>query len=336
MTNITFSKIREKGNNLLLKLFNVPRKMKRDAHLKLDKAQINFSSRDYTDLTLCKPVKKFAFVFICQAGNLEFGALLLTASLKRFLKCEYELIAAIPSPTSIMGKPNDLTLKILEGMGVRLINIQNEIVSEDHRSKRHLITNKMYCFKIPTSADKIIFIDSTTIWKKPFIGDSRLSIPLNIRKAALQDNFSVNGKWQKLFDGLGVEMPPIRIRTEYPEGIGYSPPSFNSGFIAIRTDSARDFADYWIESWKTLDEKGLVKFDPYHIGQYALTIAVHKLNIVYEIVERDWVYDHYFKYRTPNQIQDNQDIADLAKSLVNEYPEMSKVFKDDWRFLYNS
>ena len=53
-----------------------------------DESKSNISVNEYTDLNLCRPVKKYAFVFVCQAGKLEKGSVLLAASLKRHLKCE--------------------------------------------------------------------------------------------------------------------------------------------------------------------------------------------------------------------------------------------------------
>jgi len=132
---------------------------------------------DFTDVSACKPVRSYAFIFVCQEGNLEIGSLLLAASLKRFLKCDYELIAAVPSPTDIMGTPNELTKTILAEIGVRIVNIHNTLVSTTRRRKYHLITNKMYCLRVPTSAEKLIFMDSDYLCYQEFHGESRFTIP---------------------------------------------------------------------------------------------------------------------------------------------------------------
>ena len=41
--------------------------------------------------------QSFSFVFVCQAGRLEVDALLLALSLEHFVRCDYELVAALPT-----------------------------------------------------------------------------------------------------------------------------------------------------------------------------------------------------------------------------------------------
>ncbi len=336
MKNFSLKEIKKKSHSLLGKISGTQASIIRETQRKLERVQLSLSEKDYTDITLTTPIKKYAFVFVCQEGKIEYGSLLLAASLKRFLQCEYELIAAIPSPTNIMGTPNKATVHALEEMGVRIVDIHNTMVSQNQMSKRYLITNKMYCLTIPTSADKLIFLDSNIIWKKPFSGDSRLYLPLNIRKAAHSENQALNGKWQKMFDTIGITMPSIRIRTEYPEGMCYSPPSFNSAFIAIKPEFAVDLSHHWFQCWKALNNSGLLKQHSYHIGQFALTLAVHKMQVPYEMIEREWIYDYYFKYRKPEHIQMDQEMNVLANSLVEEYPEIAKALKNEWQCFLNN
>jgi len=292
---------------------------------------------DFTDLSACKPIKTYAFVFVCQKGKLEIGSLLLAASLKRFLKCEYELIAAIPTPTDLMGKPSDVTINLLEKMGVRITHIRNEIVSKDHCKKYHLITNKMYCLRIPITADKLIFVDSDILCRRDFFGDQRFSIPFNARMVAFGGTRHFEGKWYKFFEALNVRMPNIRMRVEGQEAINYVPPCFNSGFVSITTDLAPKLADYWFECWRTIEEKGLVAEYPYHIGQFALAVAISKMNIPYEILDRAWLYQYFFIYHKTTTIQESREMNTLVKELVKEYPEILTLVKaiPDWQFLGN-
>ena len=41
---------------------------------------------------------RYCFVFVCQQGDLELKARLLAASLRHFLRCDFELVAALPTP----------------------------------------------------------------------------------------------------------------------------------------------------------------------------------------------------------------------------------------------
>ncbi len=291
---------------------------------------------DFTDIGACKPVRSYAFIFICQEGNLEIGSLLLAASLKRFLKCDYELIAAVPSPAEIMGTPNELTRTIFAEMGVRVVDIHNTLVSETRRRKYHLITNKMYCLRVPTSAEKLIFMDSDYLCYQEFRGESRFSIPFNGLKVALPGTHHYEGKWHKFYEALNVQIPNIRIRvTNKDDEFGYIPPCFNSGFVAIQADLAPTLCDHWFECWKTIDEKGLVKDHPQHIGQFALAVAVAKMNIPYEILERDWRKPYFLNVHHFAKF-DKRAVA-LIRSLIEERLGISSVIgkNPDWQFAVN-
>lgn len=296
-----------------------------------------FRQIDFTDLSLCKPVGKYAFVFVCQEGRLEIGSLLLAASLKRFLKCDYELIAAIPLPIKIMGKPKEVTVELLKKMDVRTVNIHNKIVSEKQRQNIHLIANKMYCLRIPTTADKLIFLDSDFLCLKEFYGDARFAIPFNARMVGYAGTRHYEGKWYKFYKSLKTEMPGIRIRVEQNNLFNYVPPCFNSGFIGIKTNLAHKLCDCWFECWKKLDDNGLVKDHPYHIDQIALAVAICKVKIPYEIIDRSWIYRYFFIYHELSMLKNNREMIKLVQSLIQEYPEILSLIENDseWQFLLN-
>ena len=70
---------------------------------------------------------KYCFVFVCQQGELEIKSALLAASLKHFLRCRHELVAALPEPEAVWGRPSDATLALLDQLGVRQVPINNPI-----------------------------------------------------------------------------------------------------------------------------------------------------------------------------------------------------------------
>jgi hypothetical protein len=284
---------------------------------------------DYTNINEVAAPQKYAFVFVCQAGRLEIGALLLAASLKRYLKCDYELIAAIPTPENIMGSPNPLSIKLLEEMGVRIVNIHNKIVSNNRRQSWHLITNKMYCLKIPTGADKLIFLDSDFLCCNDFKGDSRFSIPFNARLAIGSGARGYEGKWYKFYETVNTSMPLNRIRVEDGDHFRYVPPSFNSGFIAVNTDRATDLANCWFECWEAFDRKGVVRSRPYHIGQYSLSVAVVKMGMPFEIIERSWIFKYFMVCHKMSEMKENSEVMRLVISLLREYPGIIEVIKDN-------
>jgi len=286
-------------------------------------------SHDYTDLDACRPLKKYAFVFVCQEGVHEIGALLLAASLKRYLKCDYELVAAIPAPSNIMGCPNPLSIKLLEEMGVRVVNIYNEIVAKNRRDKRHLITNKMYCLKIPTGADKLIFLDSDFLCRNDFEGDPRFLIPFNARLAIGSGARGYEGRWYKFYEAVNARMPLIRIRVEDGEHVRYVPPSFNSGFIAVNANRAAELAECWFECWETFDREGVVSSRPYHIGQYSLSAAVIKMDMPFEIIDRGWFFKYFLVCHEVSEMKKNSEAMRLVISLLEEYPGILEIIKDN-------
>ena len=95
---------------------------------------------------------RYCFVFVCQQGELELKALLLAASLRRFLSVEHELAAALPQPESQWGCPSERTLALLAGWGVRTLPITNPFGQD------YPIGNKLAC-RNRNRRDKM-FLDS--------------------------------------------------------------------------------------------------------------------------------------------------------------------------------
>jgi hypothetical protein len=105
---------------------------------------------------------KWSFVFVCQAGELEIKSMLLATSLQRFLRCNYELVAAIPQPTSQWGQISASTQALMQTLGVRSVPITNSI------DLNYPIGNKVACLGIESSADKIVFLDSDILCLREF------------------------------------------------------------------------------------------------------------------------------------------------------------------------
>jgi hypothetical protein len=330
-SNKFFWKVLFNGKDRIWKLIN-----KTDMNVK--KSISRLSSIDYTDLSLCKPIKKYAFVFVCQEGKLEIESVFLAASLKRYLKCEYELIAAIPSPPELMGTPNDITLAIFKKMGIRKVNFYNNIVANNRSNKLYMLTNKIYCFRIPTSADKLIFLDSDFLCYSDFYGNSRFSIPFSARPVALPGTLKYEGMWHKFYEALNVEMPNIRIRVESDDRVNYIPPCFNSGFVAINSDLALRLSDCWFECWEAINNKELIKHHPYFMDQIALAVASTKMNIPFEIIDRSWIYQYFHICHVASKRKDNPEVVRIMLSLIEEYPEIMELLKRkmnlDYQFLY--
>jgi len=296
-------------------------------------------SNDFTDTNLIKPVKKYAFVFVCQEGELEIKSLLLAASLKRFLKCDYELIAAVPLPSEKMGKPKKTTIELLKKMNVKIVNIYNDLIAKESKlSISLLFTNKIYCLKVPNYAEKLIFLDSDMLCHSDFFGDICFSIPFNAMRVGVNGTIPPNGKWKQIYEAVGIKMPKLRIkqikkREGHPD-FTFTPPYFNGGFIAINADLANNFCDVWLECYKKIRSKNLIA-TPFFIEQIALSLALHKMDIPYNILNLDYPNLPFFHYSNSKNIMLNKKLRILVKSLINEYPELKEIIRNnvDWQFM---
>ena len=299
-------------------------------------------NHDFTDYKSIKPIKKYAFVFVCQEGNLEIQSLLLAASLKRFLKCNYELIAAVPLPAEKMGKPKDITINLLKKMGVKIVNIFNELVDKAPKVTRSiLVTNKIYCLKIPTSAEKLIFVDSDMLCYDDFFGDICFSIPFNARLVGgVNSTVHPNGKWGQIYDAADTKMSNLRIKKTrqkyYDPEFSFTPPYFNSGFIAINKNLAAKLSNLWLECYKKIRSKNLIE-DLFYTEQISLSVALHKMDIPYSILNIDYPDLSFCHYHFLEQLRNNNKMRKLARSLIKDYPKIKEIIKynpdPNWKFL---
>lgn len=315
---------------------------------------------DYTNLSALKPIQKYAFVFVCQEGKLEIESVLLAASLKKFLKCDYELIAAVPQPEELLGRPKELTLEILKKMGVKIVHIYNGIIAKGKLAKGYLYTNKAYCFRIATLAEKIIFLDSDTLLIKEFFGDWSFTIPFNALFIGQVDALYFQGKWQRIFDLAGVELPPLRFKVGEDSKYFplYVPISFHERFIAINTNFASQLSGYWLKFFKKIDSKIFKHEDNLFASQIALSLAVHKMKIPYcflmgreeklfvnykkkkkienyPLLDSFGVEKSFINYKDTARIKNYPLLNSFVKSLITDYSDITKLIRgnSEWEFL---
>lgn len=289
------------------------------------------------DVKAAYDAKSYAFVFVCQKGELEGLALLLAASLKRFLRCPYELIAAVPKPVERWGSLSDETFRLLDRMNVRVEYIENSISGQ---KKGDLLTNKIYCLQIPTAMDKLIFIDSDILCLQEFAGDDRFSCPFNAAPT-----FLATGKhWPEVYAAVDCPMPEVRIKPLFSED--EQPPYFNSGFVAIAAPLAARLSEEWLDCFHRIDASGVLSDNLYFREQMALAVAVMKMGLPYDVLDERfnfWVKARllqadrlpFFLHHTwPHPPDHNQPVLKtLVRSLVNEYPTMRPfVEQTRWRY----
>ena len=123
---------------------------------------------------------RFTITFICQRGELEAKAVLLAASLRRQLVAPVDLVACLPMPETVWGRPSRATLRALEALGVATVPVGNPI------GDAYPIGNKIACLSAPltTSApatDRIVFLDSDILCTAPLDPGHELAAAFSVK-----------------------------------------------------------------------------------------------------------------------------------------------------------
>jgi sulfotransferase family protein len=269
--------------------------------------------------------RRYAFVFVCQQGLLEAGALLLAASLKRSLCVELELIAGVPGPPDVWGTPGDLTLELLAELDVRVVSISNEFGPERPTA------NKIDCMRTSTDADKLVFLDSDILCLGQF-EEECFDAPINVVPAY---GMSFD-QWDAAYRAAGVPMPSTRQPTLMSQEIG--PPYFNSGFVAANRDLS--FGDAWLASMRAIVEDDNVAPSRFE-DQASLAIAIESLDVPYERLDERFNWPQFHKpldgrrlpffchYSERAMLRHDPVLAETVGSLLREWPALLTVMERD-------
>ncbi len=281
--------------------------------------------------------RRFAFVFICQVGELEVKALLLAASLRRWLHPRHELIAAIPTPADQWGALQPATIGLLRRLSVRLTPITNPIAVS------FLHANKIPCLEVATTADKLVFLDSDILCLRPFTDDPRFASPINVKPADLQ-TFSANqSDWDRVYATAGVPLPKWRTTTTVSGESGY--PYFNSGVVAINRGVA--LAAAWRDCCQKIQTDSEISERRLHSDQIGLAAAIVSLGLAVEYLDERYNYPAHLRaldtenlpilahYHWPLVIHREPILAEHIRSIGARYPILRTIAAPfpDWRDL---
>ena len=273
---------------------------------------------------------KYCFTFICQKGNLEIKALLLAASLKRFLKCNYEIIAVIPSPESTWGKPSTTTLTQLEDLGVKITYTPNPI------NTNYPIGNKISCLAVDTDADKIIFLDSDTLCCRDFEGDDRFNIDFNSKPADVSSFSKDENNWNYIYTKFGLSIPTERVLTTVSHEL--SLPYFNAGMIAVNNNC--NFGQAWADICREIDNDPKITNKRPWLDQVGLPVTVKKLGLEYDCLDDRFNYPahmislnhqeppYFCHYHWPDVIRMEPLLTQQCCEYIDEYPAIAEVMLD--------
>ena len=277
---------------------------------------------------------RYCFVFVCQQGELEIKSLLLAASLKRHLRCDYELIAAIPGPESLWGTPSPLTLQQMNELGVRCQGIENQI------NRNYPIGNKVSCLDVQTDADKLVFLDSDILCSRDFYDHDRFKIPFN-SKPADESIYSMNtSDCARVYKQFGLRMPEQRVITTFT--LEATVPYFNAGMIAVHRELG--FGKEWAQICKQIDADPEITNKRPWLDQIGLMVTLTKMGVDYDCLTDDYNYPLHMKsirgeslpyfchYHDPATIRREPKINQLFFEIVDEHPSIKKILtaNDKW------
>ena len=272
--------------------------------------------------------RRYAIIFVCQAGKLEAQAALLAASLRRFVRFDNELIAAIPMPEEQWGRPSEQTLSFLNSLNVRTVATTNQI------DTTYAIGNKVSCLSIKTNADKLILLDTDMLLMRPWEDEARFSIAFNARPASISSFSDAPADWEKVYAACGAK--PLRglVRTTYSGQL--IQPYFNSAFVAVPANSG--FGAAWIDCCQKIDAiPHLPKKRP-HLDQIALSPAISLCGLEYDCLDETHNYPINYKpldkdqlpyfchYHNPATLSREPATVALTRGLIEEHPALGEIF----------
>jgi hypothetical protein len=222
-------------------------------------------------------IPEYSFVFVCQSGTLEIQAMLLAASLHRFVSCPYEMIAALPQPESQYGAPDPSTMKMLEELGVRFAPISNQI------DPSYPIGNKISAMAIATRGRRRIFLDTDMLCMRPLSADCGLDGAFAAVPAERVTWGKDTGDWNRAYALFGLSTPAVRVRTvgSREETLPY----YNAGFITAASDVADALARAWLECAQVLDRSPQIANKRPWLDQIALPVAVTRLGLPHHFLD---------------------------------------------------
>ncbi len=281
---------------------------------------------------------KYCFVFICQQGELEIKSMLLAASLKRYLRGDYECVAAIPQPASRWGTISDNTLKFMQILDVRSVPIINQI-NDDYPQG-----NKVACLGIETPAEKIVFLDSDILCLREFSFNLK---SLHTEKGGVFEA-SFNAKptdlptftrdvsvWQQVYDLFNLPLPNWRVIATASGELML--PYFNAGVIAIQNGVG--FAEVWKTGCQKIDAEPSITNKRPWLEQIALPVAMAQLNLAHQCLDERFNYPAHLKplpqslpvlchYHWPPIIRREPRLNQLVVELAEAYPLLKAMLLD--------
>ncbi len=268
---------------------------------------------------------KLDFVFICQSGELEIKASLLAASIRRFCSSHSTLHIIEPSPPEVYGTVSAETKNFLTSMGAHWYTFTNPI-SDDYK-----IGNKLNAFKITAQGDRIVFLDSDTIFYNPLPETDKYFRKDFAAKGSDEQTFdSIVQKglnWNIVYDLFALPFP--QMMWPAPVTGEWGPPYFNAGMLVA--NPSIDLSTHWIETCIAIRDCDKIKNKYPWLDQVALPVTILRRKITYQLLSHLFNYPLHtlplpsykqpciIHYHWPEVIAKYPSVLKLVLELIKEY-----------------
>lgn len=205
-----------------------------------------------------------AFVFVCQAGELELRAALLAASLRRHLPGSTPLVACVPQPTTDWGTLPADTVDFLASLDVDVVPIVNPI------GRDYPIGNKIVCPDVAVPAERLVFLDSDILVLDGFDPARHLGGAFTAKPADTSTSFRGSAAdWRRAYAVCGVAEPQRRVFATVSGDAMW--PYFNAGVVGVPAGSG--FGAAWAACALAIDTDASFPSRRPHLDQIALPVA---------------------------------------------------------------
>jgi sulfotransferase family protein len=270
--------------------------------------------------------RSYAFVFVCQPGELEIGALLLAASLRRSLRCDYDLIAFIPPLLASEVALDVRTLQLLRSLEVTIVPFFDVFDRSGTTAPDPL------GLKLPGEANKIVFVASDIIALREFNDHPRFwACQFNAKPADLQPLDGYDENFNQRCIEKGTALPSMRFPATASRE--YGPASFDLGLIAV--DRAIDLGPTWLRSVRERQDPPAQR-----ATGTELSIAVAQLGLTVDCLDEGYNYPVHLKpldarrppffcrYGTPGALLREPLLRELVQSLLKEHPGIADLMEE--------
>jgi len=262
-------------------------------------------------------VMSFTFMFVCQRGELEIKALLLAASLRRFLPPNTPLIAALPANAM----PDKATLAELAALEVSTAQIHNPLAAD------YPIGHKLACLGLPVTTEYRVFLDSDMLCVRPWQPEEWWGDAQMYAKPVDLANFSADPAfWQPIYHQFGLTLPDRRLLATVSQRPIFL--YFNAGMIAVQAEIP--LAQTWIACCQAIDRNPNIPNKRPWLDQLGLPVAMTSLGVQAESLDERFNFPAHLKplpndndapflvhYHAPSVIAREPTLRTLTRQLLS-------------------